>query len=115
MIRGQRLSSRLDVRLDTVAARADSEHYFVMVRPIKVEPVSGYRLRIRYADGVEGIIDLSDQVGRGVFAPLRDEAFFRKVQIRDRGQISWSADLDICPDSAYLEITGKILARAKNA
>ena len=86
-----------------------------MVRPIKVEPLSRYRLRVRYADGVEGIIDLSEQVGHGVFAPLRDEAFFRRVQIGDHGQIAWSGDLDICPDSAYLEITGKILARAKNA
>jgi len=51
----------------------------------------------------------------GVFAPLRDEALFRNVQIGDRGQIAWSEDLDICPDSAYLEITGKIPARAKNA
>ncbi|PYK21763.1 MAG: DUF2442 domain-containing protein, partial [Verrucomicrobia bacterium] len=64
---------------------------------------------------VEGIIDLSDQVRYGVFAPLRDEALFRNVQIGDRGQIAWSEDLDICPDSAYLEITGKIPARAKNA
>ena len=86
-----------------------------MVRPTKVEPLSGYRLRVRYADGVEGIIDLSDQVGHGVFAQLRDEAFFRDVHIGDRGQIAWSDDLEICPDSAYLEITGKIPARAKNA
>jgi len=81
-----------------------------MVRPIEVEPLSGYRLRVHYADGVEGIIDLSDEVGHGVFTPLRDEAFFRKVQIGDRGQIAWSDDLDICPDSAYLGITGKILS-----
>src|SRR5437773_9770727 len=74
-----------------------------MVRPVTVEPLSGYRLRVRYADGVEGIIDLSDQVGRGVFAPLRDEAFFRKVQIGDRGQIAWSGDLEICPQ---LSISG---------
>jgi hypothetical protein len=51
---------------------------FCMVRPVTVEPLRGYRLRLRYAVGVEGIIDLS-----------------------------WSDDLDICPDSAYLEITGK--------
>jgi len=88
---------------------------FCMVRPVTVEPLRGYRLRLRYADGVEGIIDLSDQVRYGVFAPLRDEALFRNVQIGDRGQIAWSEDLDICPDSAYLEITGKIPARAKNA
>ena len=86
-----------------------------MVRPVKVEPLKGYRLRVRYADGVEGIIDLSKQVGHGVFAPLSNDALFRNVQIGDRGQIAWSDDLDICPDSVYLEITGKIPARAKNA
>ncbi len=85
-----------------------------MVRPTKVEPLSGYRLRLTYADGVEGVIDLSDQVGRGVFALLRDENFFRKVRIGDYGQIAWSDDLDICSDAAYLEITGKIPARTKN-
>jgi hypothetical protein len=86
-----------------------------MRRPVKVEPLSGYRLRVRYADGVEGIIDLSNQVGCGVFAPLRDEAFFRSVRIGDQGQIAWSDDLEICPDSAYLEVTGKIAAPAKHA
>src|SRR5438093_4832587 len=101
--------------LDDSCGAGPFEGLLCMVRPVTVEPLSGYRLRVRYADGVEGIIDLSDQVGRGVFAPLRDEALFRNVQIGDRGQIAWSDDLDICPDSAYLEITGKIPARAKNA
>jgi len=87
----------------------------VMTRPIKVEPLGGYRLRVCYADGVEGIIDLSDLVGGGVFAPLGDEAFFRKVRIGDHGQIAWSDNLEICPDSAYLEITGKIAKPAKHA
>jgi hypothetical protein len=86
-----------------------------MTRPIKVEPLGEYRLRLCYADGVQGIIDLSDLVGRGVFVPLRDEAFFRKVRIGDYGQIAWSDDLEICPDSAYLEITGKTAAPAKHA
>lgn len=86
-----------------------------MTRPVRIEPLSGYRLRVRYADGVEGIIDLSDQVGREVFAPLRDEAFFRSVQIGDNGQIAWSDELEICPDSAYVEIMGKIAAPAKHA
>jgi hypothetical protein len=85
-----------------------------MVRPVKVEPLNGYRLRVRYADGLEGIIDLSKQVGRGVFAPLRDDALFRNVQIGDRGQIAWSDDLDICPDSAYLEITARMMRQTTN-
>ncbi|MCX6935496.1 MAG: DUF2442 domain-containing protein [Verrucomicrobia bacterium] len=78
-----------------------------MIRPIKVKALPGYEIMISYPDGVEGTIDLSSSVGHGVFAPLRDESFFRKVYIGDFGQIAWSDDIEICPDSAYLEITGK--------
>ncbi len=78
-----------------------------MIRPTSVEPLSGYRIQVVYPDGVEGIIDLSADVGRGVFAPLADEAFFRTVHIGRYGQIAWSEDIEICPDSAYQEITAK--------
>ena len=76
-----------------------------MKRPNKVEALPGYRLRLTYPDGVEGIIDLSGDVGRGVFAPLADEAFFRTVYVGQYGQIAWSEDLEICPDSAYHDVT----------
>jgi hypothetical protein len=75
-----------------------------MRRPTKVEAISGFRLRVAYPDGVEGVIDLSREVGRGVFAPLADEAFFRTVHIGQFGQIAWSEEIEICPDAAYHEI-----------
>jgi hypothetical protein len=78
-----------------------------MKHPNKVVPISGYRLEVSFPDGVSGIIDLSDSVGRGIFAPLSDETFFRKVFIGEYGQIAWSDELEICSDAAYLELTGK--------
>jgi hypothetical protein len=75
-----------------------------MNRPIKVEALAGFRLRLVYPDGVEGVIDLSADVGRGVFAPLADQTFFRTVHIGQFGQIAWSEDIEICPDAAYHEI-----------
>ncbi len=78
-----------------------------MIRPTHVEALPGYRIRLMYADGVEGIIDLSADVGRGVFAALSDEAFFRTVHLGQYGQIAWSEDIEICPDAAYEEIKGK--------
>ena len=78
-----------------------------MNRPTKVEALADFRLRVAYPDGTDGVIDLSGDVGRGVFAPLADEAFFRTVHIGRFGQIAWSEDIEICPDAAYLEITGK--------
>lgn len=78
-----------------------------MIRPHRVEALPGYRIRVAYPDGAEGVIDLSADVGRGVFAPLLDEAFFQTVHIGSYGQIGWSEEIEICPDAAYQEITGK--------
>jgi Protein of unknown function (DUF2442) len=78
-----------------------------MNRPSRVEALPGFRIRVAYPDGVEGIIDLSADVGRGVFVPLSDEAFFQTVHIGRFGQIAWSEDIEICPDAAYQEISGK--------
>ena len=76
-----------------------------MNRPTKVEALSDFRIRVAYPDGTEGVIDLSDDVGRGVFTPLADEAFFRTVHVGQFGQISWSEDIEICSDAAYYDIT----------
>jgi hypothetical protein len=76
-----------------------------MNRPNNVEALPGYRLRLTYPDGVQGVIDLAGDVGSGVFTSLADEAFFRTVHIGEFGQIAWSEDIEICPDAAYQEIT----------
>jgi hypothetical protein len=39
-----------------------------MLRAVEVKPLTGYRLWIRYADGVEGEVNLTHLVGNGVFA-----------------------------------------------
>lgn len=78
-----------------------------MRHPDEVIPLPGYKLKISFPDKIVGVIDLSDSIGRGVFAPLLDEAFFNKVHIGDFGQIAWSDEIEICSDAAYLEITGK--------
>ncbi len=78
-----------------------------MIRPTQVKPLPGYRIHLTYADGIEGIIDLSADVGRGVFAALSDEAFFRTVHLGQYGQIAWSEDIEICPDAAHEELMGR--------
>ena len=91
------------------------EHIRPMKRPSKVEALPGFRLRIAYPDGVAGVIDLSADVGRGVFAPLADVAFFRTVHVGRHGQISWSEDLEICPDAAYDDIAAGMATGAAHA
>jgi hypothetical protein len=64
---------------------------------------------------VQGILDLSKDIGRGVFVPLADESFFRRVHIGEFGQIAWNEEIEICPDAAYQEIAGQIPIEPANA
>ena len=86
-----------------------------MKRPIKVEALPSYRLRLTYSDGVAGVIDLAPDVGRGVFTPLADETLFRTVHLGRFGQIAWSEEIEICPDAAYREITHAIARQPAHA
>lgn len=78
-----------------------------MFKPVEVKPLSGYRLWIRYEDGAEGEIDLSDLAGRGVFSLWNDYAQFEQVGIAEDGAIAWSHEVELCPDATYLKLTGK--------
>ena len=81
-----------------------------MVRPLEVKPLDGYRIWLRYSDGAAGEIDLSHLAGQGVFKAWDDRAFFEKVYIHPEGAfIAWSDELDLCPDAAYMQLTGKPL------
>ncbi|HSV62251.1 MAG TPA: DUF2442 domain-containing protein [Chthoniobacterales bacterium] len=86
-----------------------------MIRPVKVEALPHYQLHVVYSDGVDGTIDLSRDVGNGVFTPLVDPAVFAIVHLGKHGQIAWSDEIEICPDAVYLEITGKRAAEAAHA
>jgi hypothetical protein len=77
------------------------------IRPIEVEPLDGYRLWVKFSDGVEGIVDLSEFAGKGVFALWDDYRRFQNVCIGPGGEVMWGDQIDMCPDAIYLRITGK--------
>ena len=79
-----------------------------MVRLVGVTARSGYRLFLTYADGTSGEIDLSQDVGKGVFSALRDTRFFETVHIGSHRQIQWTEDLEICPEAAYQGLKNRI-------
>lgn len=73
----------------------------------KVKVLSDYKIWLKYLDGTEGIIDLSDLVGRGVFSEWNDYEKFKNVKIGSSGELIWQDELDLCPDSLYIKLTGK--------
>lgn len=78
-----------------------------MFKLVEVKALSDYRLWVRFDDGVEGEVDLSNLAGQGVFAIWDDYKVFKRVHIDSSGAPSWNDDIDICPDSLYLQVTGK--------
>lgn len=78
-----------------------------MFKPVDVKALPGYKIWVRFADGTEGQADLSHLANRGVFALWQDDAAFQKVHVGPQGQIAWNEEVEICPDSIYLRLTGK--------
>ena len=52
-------------------------------------------------------MDLSHLAGKGVFSIWNDPNAFESVRIGPSGEIMWSDEVDLCPDSLYMEIAGK--------
>ena len=78
---------------------------------VKVRPLKGYRLKITFEDGIEGVVDVAKTVEfTGVFEPLKDEGFFRRVEVNpDTGTIEWPNGADLDPVVLYTQITEKRL------
>jgi hypothetical protein len=84
-----------------------SSGFLSLPRPVEVKPRPDYRIWLRYDDGVQGEVDLSDLVGRGVFSRWTDPDVFGSVRVGAHGAIEWGADIDLCPDALYMRLTGK--------
>jgi len=64
--------------------------------------VADYRIRLRFADGREGEIDLAGELWGEVFEPLRDPVIFRSFQVdRELNTITWPTGADLAPEYLY--------------
>lgn len=67
---------------------------------IEARHAGEYRVWLRFADGIEGEIDLSDIFRGPAFEPLRDVDQFAKLRVDPDWQtITWPGDIDIAPES----------------
>ncbi|MGD0294177.1 MAG: DUF2442 domain-containing protein [Terracidiphilus sp.] len=75
-------------------------------RVTKVEVLPEFRLRVAFADGLTGIVDMSRLVHSpqaGVFAALANPSLFAQVRL-DYGAVTWPGELDLAPDAMHAAI-----------
>jgi hypothetical protein len=75
-------------------------------RVTMVQALPEFRLKVAFADGLTGTVDLSRLVQSpqaGVFAALRDPSIFAQVRL-EYGAVTWPGELDLAPDAMHAAI-----------
>ncbi len=73
----------------------------------QVKPLRDFCLEVKFSDGVEGKVDLSEFAGKGVFDLWNDYSQFEKVSIGSGGELIWNDEVDVDGLGIYLRLTGK--------
>lgn len=74
------------------------------VRVVEARYLSGYRVWLRFDDGLEGEIDLESVLWGPVFEPLKDPAYFASFTID--WTLTWPNGADLAPESLYQRVLG---------
>ncbi len=71
----------------------------MLTKLTRLEKLGGFRLRLRFNDGSEGVHDFAGMVQEPgpMMEPLRDEAYFDRVFL-EFGAPTWPNGLDIAPE-----------------
>lgn len=78
---------------------------FPMVDVLRLRPLDGHRLWLRFTDGSEGVRDLSDVIAEGgvMVEPLKSKPYFDRVFV-ELGAPTWPNGFDLDPINLYMEL-----------
>jgi hypothetical protein len=76
---------------------------------VEVKPEAGYRLFVRFRDGLEGSVQLRPEELTGVLTLLLDVQFFQRVFISD-GAVAWPGEIELAPDAMYTQVAATVIA-----
>jgi hypothetical protein len=67
-----------------------------VARVVKAKHLGDFRVLLSFSDGLEGEIDLRDDLWGEVFEPLRDPAYFARFEVDDT--LVWPNGADFAPE-----------------
>jgi len=76
-------------------------HYWI----INARYVRGYIIRVRFNDGLEGDVDLEDQIYGPIFEPLRDIETFKSFRLDpELHTLVWPNGADFSPEFLHEKV-----------
>ena len=76
-----------------------------MPRLLEVRWARDFVLWVRFSDGSEGEVDLSEELDGPVFEPLRDPAYFRRFVLSpDLHTVVWPNGADLAPEFLHRRV-----------
>ena len=86
-----------------------------MVDVLRLRPLEGHRLWLRFSDGSEGVRDLSGVIAEGgpMVEPLKSPDYFARAFV-EMGAPTWPNGFDLDPINLYMELrdTGALSSAA---
>lgn len=73
---------------------------------VEVQPRQGWKIWVRFEDGVAGEVDVGDLRDAPMFAALRDRRVFESVYVHpELKMVCWGEDLEIASCGMYDDLT----------
>jgi hypothetical protein len=74
------------------------------IKAIKsVQAMDDFKLLLEFSNKEKRIFDVKLLFDKPVFQPLKNKELFEKVHIIYDYTIAWNDEIDMCPDSLYLD------------
>jgi hypothetical protein len=73
-------------------------------RVAAVEVIDFHRLLVTFKNEEQRVFDVAPYLDLPVFQHLRNAPDFHNVRV-EHGTVTWANEIDLCPDTIYLEST----------
>jgi hypothetical protein len=72
----------------------------LLLHVVFLEYLENYQLKLIFNNGIQGIVDLEQELYGEIFEPLKDKSLFQKVFVTSR-TIEWSNGADFAPEFLF--------------
>lgn len=82
----------------------------MLIDVIDVKPQDDYKLLLEFENGEKKEFDCKNLFGYKIYEPLKEKHFFEKARV-EYGTVVWSDEIDIAPETLYLESSSLAVSR----